>query len=383
MSHFANCSGFSDSQLTILTALRGGTSAVACAAATVLLIFTCACQSKLGFRDVRRERCLRVDFFALFGVSISYLIVLSLGVVYHLLPASSAGMWCAMLGFFNQMLSVAQITLLFINTNPIMDFLWSEVTRGREQACWCKKSWLVSCLMGTVIVLAALILISSFVPFITETYGEVCVWCWILTIDKDCKVLVAGFLEQIFLWIIYQTLISLICIVMILTAIILFLKVCAYKNRQQSYKYLFFKYIFQLIILVPIFTDFADVVFKPHTHHYSFILWLYYAMAPPISGFLIPFSFLLYIKFGNTGPRDNAQCLSENSPERVYNSCNIPSTADEKVDTVVTPSDVTVFDTCTAGENQTSVSGTTKDSTELEQERQSLLEDRWNLQYST
>jgi len=108
-------------------------------------------------------------------------------------------------------------------------------------------------------------------------------------------------------------------------------------------------------------------------------LWLYYAIAPPISGFLIPFSFLLYIKFGNTGPRDNAQ---QNLPERVYNNCNISSTADEQFDTVVTPSDITVFDTCTAGENQTSVSGTTKDSTEQE-ERQSLLEDRWNLQYST
>ena len=93
MPHFHNCSGFSDSQLTILTALRGGTSAVACVAATVLLIVTCACRSKLGLSHGRREsedRHLKVGLFALFGVSISYLTMLSLGVVYHLLPDPSA-----------------------------------------------------------------------------------------------------------------------------------------------------------------------------------------------------------------------------------------------------------------------------------------------------
>ena len=37
-----------------------------------------------------------------------------------------------------------------------------------------------------------------------------------------------------------------------------------------------------------------------------------------VNGFLIPFSFLLYIKFSNTGSTDNAQCLSANSPERVH-----------------------------------------------------------------
>ena len=233
MSHFANCSGFSDSQLTILTALRGGTSAIACVAATVLLIVTCPCQSKLGLsRRESEDRHLKVGLFALFGVSISYLTMLSLGVVYHLLPASgsSARKWCMAFGYFDQLLSVTQITLLFTNTKPIVDFLWSEITRGREQTICC----VVWGLMGTVIGLASAILISSFVPFITETYGEVCVWCWIFTIDKNCQVVIAGFLEQIFLWILYQVFISILCILMILTSVILFLKAACSPDEKIS-----------------------------------------------------------------------------------------------------------------------------------------------------
>ena len=156
------------------------------------------------------------------------------------------------------------------------------------------------------------------------------------------------------------------------------------KTDSKATNMCFFKYIFQLIILVPIFTDFADVVFSnpilittasfcgciAQTPYSSFVVVLCYS-----SSFLILFSFLLYIKFGNTGPRDNAQRFSENSPERVYNKPSL-------FDTIFTPSGV--FETYSAGENQTSISGTTKDSAELEQEeRPSLLVSRWNLQYST
>ena len=92
------------------------------------------------------------------------------------------------------------------------------------------------------------------------------------------------------------------------------------KTDSKATNMCFFKYIFQLIILVPIFTDFADVVFSnpilittasfcgciAQTPYSSFVVVLCYS-----SSFLILFSFLLYIKFGNTGPRDNAQRFSE------------------------------------------------------------------------
>ena len=383
MSHFANCSGFSDNQLTILTALRGGTSAAACISTTVLLIVTlCAFQSKLGVG--RQDRCLKIGLFALFGVSISYLTMLSLSVVYHLLPASSAGKWCEAFGFFDQMLSVIQITVLFTNTYPIVECLWSEITRGHEQTVCCKKQWVVWGLMGTVIGLASVILISSFVPFITETYGEVCVWCWILTIDKNCKVILAGFLEQLFLWIIYQAFISLMCILMILASVIIFLK-AVYKIRNSEYqnlgdghdyKHVFFKYVFQLIILIPIFVDYADVVIKPHIHDYSFILWVYYAVAPPISGFLIPFSFLLYIKFGNAGSRNNPQCLS--NAQGASNRRDIRSTADEQRSpfmNVIAFTSSDVYMTAVENHGQTDVHGANKHSTEPA-EGQFLLEGR-------
>ena len=212
--------------------------------------------------------------------------------------------------------------------------------------------------MGTVIVLAALILLSSFVPFITKTYGEVCVWCWIFTVNKNCKVHVAGFLEQIFLWNIYKIFISLI---MMLASLILFFKACAYMYKMRryhnldnghDYKHLLFKYIFQLIILIPVFVDFSYVVFDHQAHHYSFILWAYFAIAPPVSALLIPLSFLLYMKFGNAGSKNDPQ------PAPAKLEKGVCSTTEEQCSSLnfmnviaFTTSDVYV----TAMENQTHV----------------------------
>ena len=281
MSHFANCSGFSETQVALLAKLRGSASVAACVANLILLTVTCACQSKLKFGQ--EKKWLKVYLFALYGVSISYLSVLSLSVVYHLLPASSAGTWCTVFGFFDQILSVIQITLLFINTNPIMLFLWSEITRGHKQTVCCKKNWISRGSVSTAIVLAAMIVISSIVPFITGTYGEVGGWCWIFSIGEYCEMLVVGLMEEILLLIVYQILISLMCLLMILTAVILFLRACVrrlsvYHNldAKHDYIYLFFKYFFQLIILLPSVFNFASVTLTDPIHHYSFSLWVFF-----------------------------------------------------------------------------------------------------------
>lgn len=171
--------------------------------------------------------------------------------------------------------------------------------------------------MGTVIALAVVIVTASFVPFIHGTYGEVGGWCWIVSIDGGCEVLVVGLIEQLFLWIIYHALIAVICILIVLKPLILFVRACIqirnfrageYESLHDRYhfRHILCKYIFQLIIFVPIFVDFVDFVLVAHVHHYSFILWVLFATAPPISGFLVPFSFLLYMKFGNDGSQNNS-----------------------------------------------------------------------------
>ena len=151
-------------------------------------------------------------------------------------------------------------------------------------------------------------------------------------------------------------------------------------NFGHDYKHLFFKYIFQLIILIPIFVDYADV-FKPHIHHYSFTLWVYYAIAPPISGFLIPFSFLLYIKVGNPGSMNNPQHVS-NPPGGVRNRSDIRSTVDEQrslfMDVAVFSSS-DVYVTAYEKHGQTCVQGASANSTK-QVEGQPLLEPRRSIQ---
>ena len=317
MSPFANCSGFGENQINILAALRGGTSAVAAVATFMFLVVTCAYQSRFG-REIE-NKWLKIFLFALFGVSITYLTVLSLGVVYHFLPDPSAGRWCAAFGFFDQVLSVIQITLLFIVIMVVFR------PSGQDGNISGRKKWVWGGIMGTVIALAVVIVTASFVPFIHGTYGEVGGWCWIVSINEGCEVLVVGLIEQLFLWIIYHALISLICILIVLKPLILFVRACIqirsftageYESLddRHNFRHILCKYIFQLIIFVPIFVDFVDFVLVGHIHRYSFILWVLFATAPAISGFLVPFSFLLYMKFGNDGFQNNV-----NSPENAQN----------------------------------------------------------------
>ena len=327
MSRFANCSGFSEGQIATLAALRGGTSAVAAVVTIGLLVITCTYQSRL----VKTDTKLKVHLFALFGVSISYLTVLSLGAVYHRLPEPTAGRWCAAFGFFDQILSVIQITLLFIVITEVFR------SRGSEEKISGKMNWVLRISQGTVIVLAAMIVISSFVPFITGSYGEVGGWCWILSIDENCEVLVVGLMEQMFLWIIYRALISLICILIVLRAVVLFMRACKHSREVKGYdnlddrhnfKHILCKYIFQLIIFVPMFLDLFELVPVTHVHHYSFTLWVLYATALPISGFLIPLSFLLYINFGDAGSGDNLSHAQNNPPARAHSRHSPHSTTD-------------------------------------------------------
>ena len=316
MPNFDNCSGFSDGQLHALVALRGSTSSIACVALVAFLIVICACRSRLGLG--KEEKLLKASLFALFGVSVCYLAVLSLGPVYHLLPPANAGTWCAIFGCFDQILSVLQITLLFVNTGPIMIILCSDMAGKRQNDYRQKAKRAVKLLMGATVVFAVLIMIASaIVPFVTRTYGAHGGWCWIYSRDKNCKQIIAGFLEQIFLWLAFYLFISLVCVIMMLMAVILLLKECwKVKKLLDSSKILpkikktCRKYIFQVVILIPLFLDAARFASISPVHTYDFNLWVVYALASPIIGFLIPLSFFLYIKYGkrcNDGSVNNPE----------------------------------------------------------------------------
>ena len=315
MLNFANCSEFSEGQLDALVALRGGTSAIACVALVAFLIVICTCRSKFGLD--KDEKWLRVSLFALFGVSICYLAVLSFSVLYHLLPPANAGTWCAIFGCFGQILSVLQVTLLFVNTGPILMTLCSDMS-GQRESYRRNANRAVKLLMVATVAFAVLIMIvSAIIPFVTRTYGEYGGWCWIHSRDKNCKQSITGFLEQIFLWVAFHVFISLVCVIITLMAVMLLLKKCwKVKKLSESSKTLpeikkiCRKYTFQVVILIPLFLDVAHFASKSHVHRYDFTLWVVYALASPIIGFFIPFSFFLYIKYGekyNDGCRDNSE----------------------------------------------------------------------------
>jgi len=84
------------------------------------------------------------------------------------------------------------------------------------------------------------------------------------------------------------------------------------------------KYTFQVVILIPLFLDVAHFASKSHVHRYDFTLWVVYALASPIIGFLIPLSFFLYVKYGkkcNDGSVNNP----EGNDRPMHNTADVPA----------------------------------------------------------
>lgn len=300
---FANCSREVSIEVRTLAGLRGSASAVALLLTVGLLMITYYCGVARG------KKWVKVSLYVLYGSSISYLVVLYISVFHILYPSSWISVWCKVFGFFDQVLSVLLISMLLVNIHPTVTILLSHINHGHDEVMGCKKNKIVRVFLGVVVLVTFLMIISSIAPFITDTYGPVGGWCWITVKDK-CKHVSVGLLEQMLLWYIFYTIISLICIILMLMAVSIFVKeVCRNYNHkahqqhpnQNTHQYkkhctVFGKVVIQLIVLVPILIDFIIFGLRA-SGNYSPLVWVIFAVGPPTIGFLIPLSIMLYIQY--------------------------------------------------------------------------------------
>ena len=328
----ANCSQNLDIiQVRILIGIRGSASAVALLLTVGLLMIT------RHYAVAQGKKWLKVSLYVLFGSSISYLAVLYVSIFYIIFPSSWSGIWCQIFGFLDQITSILLTGMLLINIHPSVTTIVNYVIykgHGHAEHCCCrnciKRRRITRIYVGIILVVTILEMIPSFVPFLVGTYGPFGGWCWISD-EENCKrskKLSTGLWEQIFLWYTIEAIDILICIIIMLTAMGVSIKMVCYdyrsinqgenshetpENRDSCQKRAkgFGKAIIQLIILVPVNLDIILFGLRASGNN-NLPVWVLNALLPPAIAFLIPLSLIFYIQCRQneaktTAPLDTSQ----------------------------------------------------------------------------
>ena len=98
--------------------------------------------------------------------------------------------------FFSLSISLA----LFFKISPEVIPSWrSFLKKVKEKAFTCHETKISKPEVATVVVMIVLPLLFDWIPFTTNTYGQVSTWCWIRTLDHNCTN-TAGWWERFWLW---------------------------------------------------------------------------------------------------------------------------------------------------------------------------------------
>ena len=187
---------------------------------------------------------------------------------------------------------------LFFKISPEVIPSWrSFLKKAKEKAFTRNNTKLTKPEVVTVVLMIVFPLLFDWIPFTTNTYGQVATWCWIRILDQNCTTNTAGWWEQIWLWHVpfgltfFLTLLLLIATLCLLGYGIKSGKVHNYKLIEVG----IIEYLLLLVFLVfescLYFLTFAFSFFIQH----RFVYWLFSAISTPFIGTFIPLALLFTI----------------------------------------------------------------------------------------
>ena len=131
-------------------------------------------------------------------------------------------------------------------------------------------------------------------PLIRDNYGLAGAWCWIRSLDDNCKLTNSGFLNQLSS---YLPILIVGIVGIVLTVII----VVAYYQLPSTLReaWLLLRKIFIILACLLLFTTLVVNILGIRIHsaktnqYQHFSVWVFYAMSQSISFLVFPFGFLL------------------------------------------------------------------------------------------
>ena len=153
--------------------------------------------------------------------------------------------------------------------------------------------------------------------FVGAPYGETGPWCWIRTLmQHTCKKSKTAFWEQMGLWYIPLGIVAVSSLGFI--AMMFFVFLCGVKIKKIAQKitriaaetFLLLVFMAAYLIMCVIDITSHDIAVR----HNIYGIWMLHAISTPISGAIIPFSFLIY--FNRSTLQNCYQCICKTNPRR-------------------------------------------------------------------
>ena len=214
--------------------------------------------------------------------------------------------YCKAHAFFNQyfntlgLLFALGISLaLFFKISPEVIPSWrSFLKKVKERAFTCHNTKLTKPELATVVLMVVLPLLFDWIPFTTNTYGQVSTWCWIRTLDQNCTTNTAGWWERF--WLLYVPFgLAFFLTLSLLVATLCQLGYGIKSAKVHNYKLIevgIIEYLLLLVFLVfascLVVLFFAVRFFVPQN---IFVYCFIFAISTPLIGTFIPLALLFTI----------------------------------------------------------------------------------------
>jgi len=212
---FKNCSNYTDEESKVIALARGLSAAVCCG---ILFFMLVALVVLTNLPKARKRLCgtlIKRLTFGTIAESAAYQLNFALHLVHYY---HQDNRYCKANGFFNLFLgSVLLLFALEISLILFFKITWKVIPSWRslyniktKRNTFTCCGWKINKLeVPNLVVLVALPLVVDWIPFATNSYGQFGVWCWIIILNQDCSIHTAGLREQIWLWLLFWLLYSL------------------------------------------------------------------------------------------------------------------------------------------------------------------------------
>ena len=202
--NFKNCSNLTDEQIEVIALVRRGMSAAVCGAimSTVLVVFVILA-TLLKTRNRVYGTVVKRLSFGLIAICVIQQLNLTLQLVNYYHYDEN---YCKANGFFSQYFNTIELLFalgislaLFFKISPEVIPSWRSFKKAKKKAFTCHNTKLTKPEVATVVLMIVLPLLFDWIPFITNTYGQVATWCWIRKLNHNCTN-TAGWWEKFWLW---------------------------------------------------------------------------------------------------------------------------------------------------------------------------------------
>ena len=294
MTQFSSCTNLTIDQLKSKN-LTISISSMVCCVLTALILFLL-----IFYRAYKTV--LQRFFLYLTTVSMLHLMFISMDI--HLLLTSSHGpQFCKWLGFMVQWTANMTYFFVFVITMYLIRKVYQKLKSIPSININLQPKRLY-CIVREVAVVGCVVLLPLtflWVPFYNNTYGIYSTTCWIQKFDNHCNESI-GSIEQIAM----VSILRIVMIVVIVSFFILSVLFCRFAYYYRDTRKAHLKTIRQTFLLMCFFvvsslielTGLAMYIYTAITKlsaRDSYIFWLAYDIAMPLSHLVIPSGFLVYL----------------------------------------------------------------------------------------